>query len=301
MKFDKVTSLFLLIGLTAASLPVVANNAYPQPHENPFLGSYEINNSAFGTVVSVTVDEEAGTRTIISNAIPNHTTGQFPGPSNPNAISEQNLSYTFTTTPVKTRTLTDRHMVGITYAGLIFEPQTNEWFVCETGEEYRIEAIQERFDLGLDMNNAHVQPNGEYHYHGIPEGVKEGEDSDLVFLGFAADGFLIYTSKSNAYTSGYTLKTSARRGTNCTYTKGGPTGGVFDMEATRNGVITDDWEFTGDDRTLDACNGAFIDGQYAYLVTNTFPFVPRCLLGEVEYEPSPPPPSQRKKGGREKR
>ena len=32
---------------------------------------------------------------------------------------------------------------------------------------------------------------------------------------------------------------------------------------------------------LDECNGIEIDGEYAYFLTDTFPYVPRCLMGEA--------------------
>ena len=53
----------------------------------------------------------------------------------------------------------------------------------------------------LDFNNAHVQPTGEYHYHGISELLVDAyaSDDDLVLVGFAADGHLMYYSKSGAY------------------------------------------------------------------------------------------------------
>ena len=44
------------------------------------------------------------------------------------------------------------------------------------------------------MNHAHVQPTGQYHYHGMPDllvdFLNEGEDMTLV--GWASDGFPIY-------------------------------------------------------------------------------------------------------------
>ena len=30
---------------------------------------------------------------------------------------------------------------------------------------------QTSFNFGADENNAHVQPGGTYHYHGMPEGL----------------------------------------------------------------------------------------------------------------------------------
>lgn len=46
---------------------------------------------------------------------------------------------------------------------------TAETVTCTTGGTFRVEAIQDIYDLGLDFNNAHVQPTGEYHYHRASE------------------------------------------------------------------------------------------------------------------------------------
>ena len=63
---------------------------------------------------------------------------------------------------------------------------------------WRIEGLgQTTFDFGVDVNQAHVQPPGEYHYHGIPEGIltnagASSTNMKMVILGFAADGYPIY-------------------------------------------------------------------------------------------------------------
>lgn len=62
-----------------------------------FLGSYELADEEFGTMTTVTVDGD--TRTIVSNALPDHETGEFPNSGNPNTISEQDASYSYTTDP----------------------------------------------------------------------------------------------------------------------------------------------------------------------------------------------------------
>ena len=31
---------------------------------------------------------------------------------------------------------------------------------------------------------------------------------------------------------------------------------------------------------LDECNGSFINDQYIYVITNEYPYFPRCLMGE---------------------
>lgn len=47
-------------------------------------------------------------------------------------------------------------------------------------------------------------------------------------------------------------------------------------------VTVSDWVFTPGSGNLDECNGAFVDGEYVYFITNDYPYIPRCLMGEVE-------------------
>ncbi len=44
------------------------------------------------------------------------------------------------------------------------------------------------------MNHAHVQPNGAYHYHGMPELLMDflGDNQSITIVGWASDGFPIY-------------------------------------------------------------------------------------------------------------
>ena len=64
------------------------------------------------------------------------------------------------------------------------------------------------------MNNAHVQPNGMYHYHGLPIGLiqTQKKPDDLIHVGFAGDGFKIYASMKNKFKSSYQLKKGPRSG-----------------------------------------------------------------------------------------
>jgi hypothetical protein len=63
---------------------------------------------------------------------------------------------------------------------------------------WNIEALgQTTFDFGLDSNNAHVQPSGAYHYHGMPTGILNNNgvtsgNPKMLLVGFAQDGFPIY-------------------------------------------------------------------------------------------------------------
>jgi hypothetical protein len=255
-----------------------------------YLASYVLADDEFGTMATVTVG--GGTRTIVSNALPDHETGEFPNSGNPNTISAQDASYSYTADPTFTGDATEARTTGVAVNGVKFEPGTAETVTCDSGENLRVEALQDIYDLGLDFNNAHVQPTGEYHYHGISELMAEAysSDDDLVHVGFAADGFLMYYSKSGAYSSGYDLAADARTGTNCVGSMALGREPVDVGGTTPDGTYSSDWVWSEDAGDLDACNGAEIDGEYAYIVTDEYPFISRCLNGEVSGEAGGPPP-----------
>ncbi|MEM8833618.1 MAG: YHYH protein [Pseudomonadota bacterium] len=221
----------------------------------------------------VSIDEGGGYIHIRSNGLPNHETGQFPNRGNPNAISAQNHNYRVTQNPVKNAEPKEhRGVIGVALNGVPFEPGTAEFW--NNDRNYNYEAIDGSVNLGLDDNNAHVQPTGTYHYHGIPTPlVKNG----FTHIGYAADGFKIYADAQNRYKSSYRLKSGQR--------SGGP-GGKYD------GSFTSDYEYVADLSVLDECNGATINGTYGYIATESFPFLPRCLYG------TPDESFERKRGGR---
>ena len=260
--------------------------AAPSGIASTFLGDYTLADAEFGTEVTVTVAN--GQRTISANALPNHETGDFPNAGNPNTITAQNSQWVFPTEPVLTDTAQFAMTPGVALNGVKFEPATAETTDCATGETYRLEALQDVYDLGFDMNNAHVQPNGEYHYHGVsPLLVDVFDDgNDLVHVGFAADGHLMVYSLSGAYPSGYTLSTTPRTGTDCQPSLRNTS--ALDLEGTMpDGTYTSDWVHTAGPGVLDECNGIEIDGVYTYVITNEFPFLSRCLVGEFsETRPS---------------
>ncbi|MEM6997652.1 MAG: YHYH protein [Patescibacteria group bacterium] len=253
-----------------------------------YSSDYEIVDSEYGTQVSVTINESMGLRTIVANALPNHDTGEFPNSGNPNEISAQSTTYeyplspTFTGNPVNVRT------PGVAINGVKFEPATAERATCESGDVLAIEAIQDITDLGLDFNNAHVQPTGEYHYHGISPAFTTGVDAsqDLVHVGFAADGYLMYYSRSGAYKPSYQIKDGDRT-VGCSYEVPPAGERVVEFGQIRDGSLTDDWEYVEGSGQLDECNGVTIDGSYGYIITDDFPYVSRCLMGTAS-EATPP-------------
>ena len=258
--------------------------------KSKFLGSYTLTDAKFGTEVVTTV--EGTTRTIKCNALPDTRTGKFPNAGNPNVISEQDNTYTLTTEPSFVGNAVPAITIGVCVNGVKFEPGTAESVTCDSGEVYRVEALQDAYNLGLDFNNAHVQPDGEYHYHGVSELMVDVFDTgeDLVHVGFATDGFLMYYSTSGAYTPGYVLSTEPRTGTGCVGSSAIGGAKIADLEGTTpDGTYASDYVFDSSVGDLDECNGTTINGEYAYLITDSYPFVGRFLNGEVSNAGGPPP------------
>jgi len=220
---------------------------------------------------------------MVTNALSNHKTGEFPRKGNPNPISAQNRTCTFPLNPKYAGKAKWIREPGVALNGVKFEPGTAEVVECETGENYRVEAFQDIINLGLDFNNAHVQPTGAYHYHGAPSFLIENFDSveDLMHLGFAHDGFPIYYSKKGKYKPSYKVLAGNREGEDCVYENPKETIDVA-VGGHHDGTFTSDFEYIEGSGDLDEFNGITINGNYLYVVTNEFPYVSRCLMGEVK-------------------
>ena len=257
-----------------------------------FLKEYTLENKEFGTKTIMTISRT--NRIIKTNSLPNHKTGQFPNPGNPNTISQQNLEYKIPLKPILSEKPRWAREFGVAVNGIKFEPETAERFECETGEVYRIEAKQDTYDLGLDANNAHVQPTGTYHYHGVPLElvVMLDKGEDLIHIGYANDGFPLYYSKSGAYKPSYKLIANPRTGEICTYSNPHQAT-TKDLENTNpDGTFVSDWEYIEGYGNLDECNGILLNGEYVYFATLGYPYIGRCLKGEFkESRPNGPPPN----------
>lgn len=257
---------------------------------------YTILDAEYGTKTSVVIKN--GYRIIETNALPNHKVGAFPNPGNPNSISAQKHTYKIPAEPKLSRQSKWARQPGVALNGIKFEPETAERFVCETGEIYRIEAFQDLVDLGLDTNNAHVQPTGTYHYHGIPIGLVKALEpkEDLVLVGFALDGFPIYYSLSGKYKPSFKLSQVLRTGDVCNYSNPHQSMDKILKDTRPDGTFVSDWEYVEGKGQLDECNGMDINGEYAYFVTIEYPYMGRCLKGEFREERRGPPPGRRPNG-----
>jgi hypothetical protein len=256
----------------------------------------------------VVIKVEGDRRIIEANGLPNHKPGQFPNRGNPNSISVQRYRFEMRLKPKandEPRPV-ERCIFGVAVNGVVFDPGTAEvWrpgqpIVSRPGPETRRGPGDNprttwNYDgmgtmrLGLDSHHAHVQPNGAYHYHGLPTGLvaalrKEHSDHRMLLIGYAADGFPIYaeyghekaddaSSPVKKLRSSYRLRKGDRPTGNA-----GP-GGRYD------GTFTQDYEFVKGSGDLDECNGRtgvtpeYPGGTYYYVVTETFPYIPRLFRG----------------------
>ena len=247
----------------------------------------------------------SGNREVVTNGIPTHDyRNQIPM-----IVSELDSStktYEFDNTPEKagaTTSITNsdgtpQWKFGVAKNGVAVDPAPAEPFIFEnpnTGEynwDWVMEPNNNMDAVGLDCAVAHVQPDGQYHYHGnmaiyaeqlSPEISTGTAPSEPVQIGWAADGFpILYMYGPDAsgtavvkLTSSYQLKSGNRPGDGTT----APCGEY-------NGKYTNDYEYVAGAGDLDECNGidrniTLSTGTYSYfyVITEEFPVISRCLTG----------------------
>lgn len=240
------------------------------------------------------------TRDVVANGIPDHAVGTFPNADNPNTIAEQSVNESFTLTPVQSEDATmmggPRGVLGIVLNGVKIDAGTggscdDSGENCDLGDNsgnWNIEALsQDTFSFGTDDNNAHVQPDGTYHYHGMPEGfieLKGGNSSTMTLIAWAADGFPIYArygySTADDARSALKSMTGSYQHVNAV-SANRPSTDIYPL-----GTFAQDWEYVAGSGDLDECNGCFgvtpefPEGIYHYYATDTYPFFQRCVKGE---------------------
>jgi hypothetical protein len=241
-------------------------------------------------------------RSMSGNGVPNHavTGGNFA-----TKLSAQSISGSVTLSPVASSTSTAVKLPGYAINSVKMDPATagtctNSATSALSGCDYaggngtwRMEAMADptvspwKFDFGTDVNNAHVQPNGQYHYHGMPTNLipklNSASTTSMTLVGWAADGFPIYanygyTTANNASSALKVMKGSYR--VKSTPDANRPSTSLFAM-----GHFQQDWVYDASVGDLDECNGRmgvtpeFPQGIYHYYITQTYPFIQRCVKG----------------------
>ena len=281
-----------------------------------------VSGNPFSGLVTISV---SGDKCVFNtNAIPNHDMGENGDFATP--ISEQSLTYEVTRSPVKAATpttniwkasvfLLNGGAVDILPAACYGEGNDSrntlgsEMIGCGPDlidHPWRYDAMSPLNSFGTDIHNAHVQPDGMYHYHANPNAIFESDcfevSSASPVIGFAADGFPVYGScisdngSIRNTQSSYQLKDGGGpRQTVSGYTT--PTGGTGSIASSNyDGQFRGDWEYVAGSGDLDECNGMTVDGQYGYYITDSFPWVLACYSGtpDASFNPTPtgPPPGQ---------
>lgn len=164
----------------------------------------------------------------------------------------------------------------------VFEPTTN----IGEGREY----------VGLDCASAHVNTSTGYHYHGnmyeyveeLKSGISTTEDvpEEVLQVGWASDGFpILYKfgpdkdGNLKQLQPSFQLKSGLRSGD-----------GISAPCGPYSGKYTNDFEYIAGKGDLDECNGIEASVtlntaqgaetfEYYYVVTASFPQIPRCMKG----------------------
>jgi hypothetical protein len=251
----------------------------------------------------------SATRNLVANGIPDHEVGTFPNPANPNTITEQDVAASFTLEPELSDELTElggpRGTIAYVLNGVKVDAGTggtcnDSGDTCSEGGNvgnWNIEALgQTSFDFGTDGNNAHVQPGGSYHYHGMPEGFvakRGGNSSTMTLIGWAADGFPIYArygySDPNDASSALKVMTGSYR----LVTEVSPSRPATSLYPL--GTFEQDYQYVAGRGDLDECNGRygvtpeFPAGIYHYFATDSYPYFQRCVKGVVQSSAGAPP------------
>jgi hypothetical protein len=254
-----------------------------------------------------------GKRSLVGNGIPDHVVGAFPNANNPNKISVQMVSFSASLKPVarqgEGRTIKEP---GYAINGIKFDPGTGGACPssmtskrnCDLGRPvgaWRMEALgQSSFNFGVDGNNAHVQPGGEYHYHGLPTGLMPAvtrSGQRMALVGWAGDGYPMYALYG--YANPKSAKSALRKMRGSYQLKSKPDAGRPSVGLVPMGTFMQDFHYVAGSGDLDECNGRFDvtpefpKGIYHYYVTDSYPYVQRCVKGTASnYGPSGPPPGR---------
>jgi len=272
-------------GTTGLALAAEPGRKRPQVLVADVMGNYRISNPATGCEVTVRVS--GNVRSITSNGLPRAKPGTFPNAECPNAIRAQSYAVRLPTSPDRAdyASYALPQPFGLAVDGVPFDPLAAEFWNRDPSSGWQYYAMGGGVRLGLDRNHAHVQPNGAYHYHGIPDGLLTSISPRLhsPLVGWAGDGFPIYVtygyadpmnpaSGIRALTSSYRLKSGTR--------PSGP-GGTY------NGWFIQDYEYVAGAGDLDQANGRFgvtpeyPKGTYYYVLTEAFPGIPGMFAGPI--------------------
>ena len=238
---------------------------------------------------NLTISASAGKCQLQSNGVPNHdfNDGQQ---SFPNNLSEQSYNYQITASPVFASSNTALAIGsdnGLMLNGVKIDLLAAACFAVgdeKTGcgdmsQPWRFDPMFPANGFRVDSHNAHVQPNGSYHYHGTPNAMFAADTAvESPLVGFAADGFPIFGSwfdddgTVRKALPSYRLKTGTRQAVS----------GYTTPSGDYDGTYRDDYEYIEGLGDLDECNGMLVDGVYGYFISDAYPYIMGCLKGQMD-------------------
>lgn len=207
---------------------------------------------------TVTMRVDGGYRLIQSQGVPHHA-AEFLKSS---GIKPQNYNFRVNAKPKQGSKITawaPGMFFGVALDGVPFSQAARRIWNGDTGwiERYAQDLVDLKGGLKLD--------NKSYVYAGVPAALVQ---KDLSHVGYAADGFPVFVSKTNKFRSSYRLKKGERPNP-----PKGP-GGVF------QGRYVADYQYVSGSGHLDQCNGVLVKKKYyIYILTKEFPYVPLCWTG----------------------
>jgi len=253
------------------------------------------------TTNAVCFEELDYVRKCYTNNIPDHEYGPFGGM---NTLEGQDFDYSFCLYPELGESATEIKedpsnqgcgngiIFGISIQGVNYSPFARLYWVNPNTQEENLDwHVEADFTLNMDLNGGHVNNVHRYHYHNIPSdyfindlSIDGSAHSPIV--GYAADGFPIYykflytdgsdiNSGISAYESSYDLRNGERSGD-----------GISAPDGFYDGTYIEDYEYINNQSTLDECGAIFAitpeypDGTYLYVLTDNWPYIPRCLVGK---------------------
>ncbi len=220
------------------------------------------------------IDHGHGHVHVEANGIPKHLVGRFPNRGNPHEIRPQRYQFNLPEEPKANDKPTSIYLTGrrgppnmpfgVAVNGVLFDPGTAEFWQGDRSSGWNYEALGGAVPLGIDENYAHVQPQGAYHYHGIPEQlVKELQPVEQAgqgtqhspLIGWAADGFPIYCR--HGYRDANDEKSEIVALKPSFQLKEGQRPGAPGPDGKHDGTFVEDYMYVAGLGDLDECNGRF--------------------------------------------
>src|SRR5687768_10948961 len=118
--------------------------ALAHPRQEEFATAQQAAAAGVSAEPQIRIEVRGKYRYIVSNGIPDHETGKFPGRANPNAIAPQEYHFRVPVKPAASESPVANkfpNLFGVAINGVPLDPATNEWWKHDRESGWNIEAI----------------------------------------------------------------------------------------------------------------------------------------------------------------